>query len=189
MSDTVFTSANAARVDVRSFAMAASTLAGTDSLSIYERLTQDTVGLAADIAKKQVVWQLRGETVAPLAGAPQIWLHLQAQAQLPMVCQRCLTAVDIPVHVDGHYRFVADEETALAEDEVSEEDVLVLSKQFDVRAMIEDELLMAVPIVPKHDVCPQPVKLASTDDDFKAALTQKPNAFAALGSLKKPEAH
>ena len=68
---------------------------------------------------------------------------------------------------------------------MSEEDVLVLSKQFDAHALIEDELLMAAPIVPKHDVCPQAVKLASTDEEFKAALTQKPNAFAALGSLKK----
>lgn len=188
MSENIFTHASASRLDVRAFSQAAGTLAGTESLLIYERLAKDISGLAADIAKKSVIWQLQGQAVAEVAGPAQMWLHLQVQAQLPMICQRCLTAVDIPVDIDGHYRFVADEATALAEDEVSEEDVLVLSKQFDVHALIEDELLMALPIVPKHGVCPLPVKLASTDDDFKAALTQKPNAFAALGSLKKPEA-
>ena len=176
---------NATRLDVRAFAHSASTLPGSDLLSRYERLAQDLRALTVDWADRKVSWQLRGEGVTPTGGHMQVWLHLQAQVELPLTCQRCMGTVDVPVSIDNHYRFVANEEAALAEDEVSEEDVLVLSKQFDAHALLEDELLMAVPIVPKHDVCPKPVKLASTDDEFKAALTQKPNAFAALGSLKK----
>lgn len=185
MSDSVNTPLNATRLDVRSFAQTAGTLVGSTLLSKYERLAQDLRGLTVDWADRKVSWQLRGEGIASTGSPLQVWLHLQAHTELPMTCQRCLTAVDVPVTIDGHYRFVANEETALAQDEVSEEDVLVLSKQFDAHALIEDELLMAAPIVPKHDVCPQAVKLASTDEEFKAALTQKPNAFAALGSLKK----
>ena len=36
----------------------------------------------------------------------------------------------------------------------SEEDLLALSREFDLHELIEDELLMALPVVPKHDECP-----------------------------------
>jgi uncharacterized protein len=179
-------SAAPAWLDVRKFALASDTLSGADTLPHYPRLLQDLRQDVADFDQKTVTWHARGETITPPGASPQPWLHLQVQAQLPMTCQRCLTTVDISVDLDRHFRFVADESIAMAEDDAAEEDLLVVSKQFDLHALIEDELLMALPIVPKHAVCPQPVKLASTDEEFKAALTQKPNAFAALGSLKKP---
>ncbi len=177
------------QLDVRKFALSGDTLSGQDALLNYERLTHDLKGLEADLAGKTVSWSARGETVTPAGAATgdkgQVWLHLGVRSQVPMVCQRCLAALEVPIDIHIPFRFVSDEATALQEDEVVEEDLLVLSKQFNLHDLIEDELLMALPIVPKHDVCPGDVKLASTDDDFKAALTQKPNAFAALGSLKK----
>jgi uncharacterized protein len=173
------------QIDVRKFALAAEALSGQDALLNYERLAQDLQRDAVDFDKKTVTWSARGETITPPGGSPQPWLHLSAQAHVPMVCQRCLGAVDVALDIHSTFRFVATEAIAMAEDDDSEEDLLVLSKQFDLQALIEDELLMALPIVPKHDVCPVNVKLASTDEEFKAALTQKPNAFAALGSLKK----
>jgi uncharacterized protein len=174
------------RLDVRGFALAADTLSGQDALSKYERLAQDLRGLAADLTTYSVAWTARGELLTPPGGKPQTWLHLDAKVEVPMTCQRCLGEVRVPLLVASRFRFVADEATAMAEDDEAEEDLLVLSKQFNLQELIEDELLMALPIVPKHEVCPGIVKLASTDDEFKAALTQKPNAFAALGSLKKP---
>lgn len=175
------------RLDVRAFAQAGVPLADHTALSKYERLAPDLIGQDTDLTHKNVQWIARGE-LRKSPGAPDaVWLHLQVKAALPMTCQRCLAAADIAVHLNNVYRFVADEQTALAQDDACEEDLLVLSKQFDLHALIEDELLMALPIVPAHDICPTQVKLASTDDDFKAALTQKPNAFAALGSLKKAD--
>jgi uncharacterized protein len=172
-------------IDVRKFALAGESLAGQDALTHYARLSQDLQRDAIDFDKKTVAWTARGETITPAGGSPEAWLHVDAQAQVPMVCQRCLGAVDVVLDIHNTFRFVATEAIAMAEDDESEEDLLVLSKQFDLQALVEDELLMALPIVPKHDVCPVQVKLASTDEEFKAALTQKPNAFAVLGSLKK----
>jgi uncharacterized protein len=173
------------QIDVRKFALTGEVLSGQDALPNYERLAQDLQRDTVDFHKRTVTWSARGETITPPGGSPQPWLHLSAQAHAPMVCQRCLGPVDLALDVHSTFRFVASEAIAMAEDDESEEDLLVLSKQFDLQALIEDELLMALPIVPKHDVCPVNVKLASTDEEFKAALTQKPNAFAALGSLKK----
>jgi uncharacterized protein len=173
-------------LDVRKFALASDTLSGVDTLPHYPRLLPDLRQDVADFDQRTVAWQARGETITPPGEPAQPWLHLQVQAQVPMTCQRCLAVVDIGVDLDRHFRFVATEAIAMAEDDAAEEDLLVVSKQFELQALIEDELLMALPIVPKHDVCPSVVKLASTDEEFKAALTQKPNAFAALGQLKKP---
>ncbi|MGA8515552.1 MAG: YceD family protein [Burkholderiaceae bacterium] len=177
------------QLDVRKFALTGDTLSGQDLLSNYERVMSTVHGLPADLMGKTVSWSARGETITPAGAAAgdksQVWLHLGVRSRVPMVCQRCLGAFEVPIDIHIPFRFVADEATALNEDETCEEDLLVLSKQFNLHDLIEDELLMALPIVPKHDTCPGEVKLASTDEDFKAALTQKPNAFAALGSLKK----
>lgn len=71
----------------------------------------------------------------------------------------------------------------------SEEDLLALSREFNLRELLEDELIMALPLVPRHEECPQAVRLASSDEDFEAANATAPNPFAALANLKidKPQ--
>ena len=69
--------------------------------------------------------------------------------------------------------------------EDSEEDVLVLSSDMDVWELIEDELIMAVPLVPKHAVCPTQVAMSVADEAFEAAQEARPNPFAALAKLKQ----
>ena len=46
---------------------------------------------------------------------------------------------------------------------------------------------MALPLVPKHEVCPESVAFAVMDDDFIQAEAEKPNPFAVLARLKKGE--
>jgi uncharacterized protein len=58
-----------------------------------------------------------------------------------------------------------------------------LSSEFNLLELIEDELLMEVPVVPRHEVCPVPVKLEVSDDGFEQANEQKENPFAVLQSL------
>ena len=43
---------------------------------------------------------------------------------------------------------------------------------------------MALPVVPKHDVCPQSVKLQAVDADFVEPEDKKPNPFAVLQQLR-----
>jgi uncharacterized protein len=131
-----------------------------------------------------VQWQVTGE-LRPQAGAEdQVWLHLTAQASVPLTCQRCLTLVATPVDVDQWYRFVASEEIAMAEDDEAEEDLLVMAPQFDLMALLEDELLMALPLVPMHETCPVTPVFSAGDPAVEAAEA-KPNPFAVLGQLKK----
>ncbi len=134
-----------------------------------------------------VHWQARGE-LRPQAGADdEVWLHLSAKTALPLTCQRCLSPVATSLAVDQLYRFVATEEIAMAEDDESEEDLLVMAPQFDLLALLEDELLMAVPLVPMHETCPEAPKFSASDPAVEAAEAAegKPNPFAVLGQLKK----
>ena len=88
-------------------------------------------------------------------------------------------------------------EHPVGEDEDSEEDVLVWDKRFDVLALLEDELIMAQPLVPRHEVCPTDVE-ALMHDERETPVPggqaqsdvpdgqEKPHPFAALAALKKP---
>lgn len=174
------------RLNVQAFAQAGSSLSGTDLLSKYERLLAET---GSPGANREVRWTAQGEQQTDASGHARVWLHLEAGVSLPLTCQRCLGPADIEVAVSRDFRFVATEEQAEAEDEEAEEDVLVLSRDFDLLALVEDELLMELPLVPRHAVCPGDVKLAVQDADFEAASAAKPNPFAALAGLKGGKAN
>lgn len=169
------------RLDVSRFAEAGATLSGDEPLQTYARLSAE---LAAPAADASVQWEAEGGVRDGLAGNPVPWLHLTASATVPLICQRCLTPVDVDLQVDRWFRFVADEDTAAAEDEESEEDVLVASRDFDLHALVEDELLMEIPVTPRHERCPEPVRLSAADPDFEAAEAARPNPFAVLGKLR-----
>lgn len=169
------------RLDVKAFAQAQAHLDGQQPLSQFNRLALEAQGPHEGV---YVRWAVQGELRAEAGADAQVWLHLQAETDLPMICQRCLTLAPIPLNVERSFRFVADEATAEALDDESEEDLLALSKEFDLFELLEDELLMELPVVPLHDICPEAVPLASSDDDFEQANSEKPNPFAALAGLR-----
>jgi uncharacterized protein len=171
---------NAKRLDVKAFAEAGGELAGTDTLGAYERLMAETGGLGAE---RPLAWSVTGELRNPGHVQPEVWLHLKAEAVLPLTCQRCLTPVDTPIEVERSFRFVADEDAAAAQDDESEEDLLALSRAFELPGLVEDEVLMEIPLVPAHETCPVALKLSAEDADFEAA-GERPNPFAVLGKLK-----
>ncbi|HSV53244.1 MAG TPA: YceD family protein [Burkholderiaceae bacterium] len=172
---------DAARLDIRAFAQTGGALTGQDPLQKYARLMQEVLGAAGDFP---VSWSAQGEQRKVAGQTDEVWLHLQADAMLPLTCQRCLARVDVPLAVENSFRFVTSEAAAAAEDDTSEEDVLVLARDFDLNALIEDELLMEMPVVPRHDVCPTEVKMEAVDADFDATEQAKPNPFAVLAKLQ-----
>ncbi|MBC5781967.1 DUF177 domain-containing protein [Ramlibacter sp. USB13] len=169
------------RLDVRRFAEEGAALQESTELRSFSRLAGETAG--GDPALP-VHWHAHGEMRNPKHVHPEIWLHLDADAILPLVCQRCLQRVDLPVAVDRSFRFVADEATAAAQDDEAEEDLLALSRSFDLLELVEDELLMELPVAPRHEACPEPVKMSAADPEFEGAGAEKENPFAVLGRLK-----
>lgn len=172
---------SAQRLDVKAFAEEGASLSGQAPVSAFERLMAETGGRGGD---RLVTWSAEGALRNPHHVHPEIWLQLQAGARLSLTCQRCLAPVDVDVAVDRTFRFVADEAMAEAEDDESEEDLLALSRSFDLPALVEDEILMDLPLVPRHDECPEPLP-APVDDLPDEVESTKPNPFAVLGQLKK----
>jgi uncharacterized metal-binding protein YceD (DUF177 family) len=101
---------------------------------------------------------------------------------------RCLSPSDFGFHnairaADRRLRFVDGEDEAARLDEDSDDDVLALPASLDVPALIEDELILALPLVPRHEVCPQPLPMSAADE---GAEDEAPHAFAALAHLRRP---
>ena len=69
----------------------------------------------------------------------------------------------------------------MAEDEDSEEDLLPLTPPLDGLSLIEDELLMDMPILPKHENCKS--EYLQTNDLGESDEKVKP--FAALAQWRK----
>ena len=158
---------------------------GRVPLAALPRLAQESHPPAGAVPEPLVEYAALAELRAGASGGEEPWLQLRASVALRLICQRCLTEVECAVSFDRSFRFVASEALAAVEDEESEEDVLVASKSFDLQELIEDELLMAMPLVPMHAVCPQPVKLQAADPDFEQVVPEKPNPFAVLEQLKR----
>lgn len=168
-------------INILTFAKSDGHVVGQVPLAHMERLREETQG-AADAL--EVHFDAQGSIRADAAGVEEPWVHLTGKTTLTMTCQRCLTPVDVEINFTRDFRFVATEALAEIEDEESDEDVLVLSREFNLVDLVEDELLMSIPPVPKHETCPQAVKLEAVDPDFEQTAEEKPNPFAVLQKLK-----
>jgi len=179
---------HARRLDAARFALEAGTLEGTVPLPDFPRLAQEAAAQAITADAPVVIgWQAQGEQRRDAGlddGIARAALHLCAQARLPLVCQRCLQPVWTAIAVDRHFLFAPDEAQAMQLDEHAEDDVLAVAGDFDLLDLIEDELLLALPLAPRHDRCPQSAPQSARNAGFDAGVLDKPHPFAALAALK-----
>jgi len=168
------------RLDVVAFAKEAGALEGNWPLAGFGRIAESA---APGVPVGDVVnWRVRGEQRRLRGGESQTWLHVSAGTRVPLECQRCLKPVDVPLQIERNFLFVHGEDAAAQLDADSEDDVLAITRALDLRELVEDELLLAMPIVPRHDACPEPLV---SPVDAEPAPDNKPNPFAALASLKR----
>lgn len=167
-------------VDVAALVHAGEALSGATPLVCFERLRS---GLASLPPQADAAWRVQGLWREAGAWGRQPALRLRITATLPMTCQRCLQAVAVPLAVDRHFVFAPDEAAAARWDAELDEDVLVLEHPVDLAALIEDELIMATPQIPRHERCARPPSLATRSDGFDAAAPAHP--FAALAGYRR----
>lgn len=171
-------------VDIASFAKLGGDESGVWPLAALDRLCDEAHAEARPDASQQIDWRARGESRARRGAEPQVWLHLECGARLALVCQRCLQPVDTALQASRSFQFAADEALAAAIDADSEDDVLALTRTLNLVELIEDELILALPLVPRHEVCPEPLRVRDDDVVFE----ERANPFAVLGGLvpKRP---
>ena len=101
-------------------------------------------------------------------------LHLEVQGQIVLECQRCLAPLETPVAVEVDLELAHNQaEIDAAEDDA---DRVLASKHMDIAALVEDEAILALPMIPTHEQC---VEIA------ERSPAQKVSPFAVLAALKK----
>jgi uncharacterized protein len=144
---------------------------GVMPLAQMLRLSKECADLSGDIA-----WSVEGG--AHKLGYPQLTLSVSGTVQLQ--CQRCLAPYAYTLRSTTRLVLGRDDDDADEIEEILDDesiDVIVGSRDCDVRDLFEDEALLALPQVPKHDACPDGAAI----DSLK---TEKPSPFAALKGLK-----
>jgi len=122
-------------------------------------------------------WSLSGS--AGRFGHPQLTLLVTVIVR--PVCQRCLNPFDLAVASESVLVLAKDEaeadkiEEMLGDEEI---DVIVGNREMNLLDLIEDEVLLALPLSPKHEICPDASKLEGLKAD-------KPSPFAVLKDLKR----
>ena len=103
-------------------------------------------------------------------------LALEINASLPVICQRCLQNMQLDLSLAYEY-VIADAEPG-AFDNDDEIDWLETAREMNVNELVEDELLMAMPLGPMHDyACKPPLQ----------EEVEKPNPFAVMQKLMRTE--
>ena len=121
-------------------------------------------------AKSEIKFQLAG--ASKRFSHPS--LHLAIKANLVTTCQRCLDEMTVNLDVNFDY-LITSAELNEAEDN-DEIDWLEENHEMDVGTLIEDELLLAMPIAPTH---------AHDCSKLSTQSGEKPNPFAVLKGLIK----
>jgi uncharacterized protein len=125
-------------------------------------------------------------------GEPRLKMNLSLKGQMHLICQRCMQPCLVQIEESRQFVFLANE--ALADAFPMEDDALeplIISSQFDLLGTIEDEILLSLPLIPKHSegVC-EPAALGSGVDDplNHGETAKKPeNPFNILKNMKKKE--
>ncbi|MFQ5995437.1 MAG: YceD family protein [Acidiferrobacterales bacterium] len=99
--------------------------------------------------------------------------------QLPVACQRCLERMTVTFTVEPSLIVLKPEERS--GDLSDESDVLVADKPLSLAEIVEDELLLAMPMIPMHDVDECPAR-AYTESVERREPEESP--FSVLGKLK-----
>jgi len=134
--------------------------------------------LAADCANAsgEIRWSIQGG--ATPQGYPSMTLSVAGTVQL--VCQRCLQPFGYDIDSSTMLVLGRDDEEADQIEEILDDeriDVIVGSTSCDIRDLLEDEALLALPQSPKHEVCPETTLLGNLKPE-------KVSPFAGLKNLK-----
>jgi uncharacterized protein len=91
----------------------------------------------------------------------------------------------VPVETERSFLFVRGEEAAERLDAESEDDVLALTRALDLYELVEDELLLALPLVPHHETCLRPLPMSAGELEEGADDDEAAHPFAGLAALKR----
>ena len=157
------------------FAKRGTAFNGRWPLDRFKRLTVDTVSTSGEVIVQAEFCFEEGFPV----------FRGSASASVQLECQRCLEPVAVPLDVNFNLAFVASEERA-AEVPESLETVLLEEEEISIVEVVEDEFILALPIVAFHKEC-EAFDYRNPDEKAQDAAqdeTASENPFSVLEQLK-----
>ena len=132
-------------------------------------------------------WQMETHFENSPGSEPRQILDLALKGRLHLVCQRCLQ--DCAVNLDEKRRFILVATEVEADDyplEDEEQEPLVASQHFNLLETIEDEVLLSLPLIPKHPegFCEPHATVFGLEDEDEGA-DERENPFNVLKNMKK----
>ena len=133
-------------------------------------------------------WQIETHFANSPGSEPRQILELGIKGRIHLVCQSCLQDCGLDLAQKSRFIMVATEAEADAfpiEDD--QQDPLVVSQHFDLLGLIEDEILLSFPLIPKHPegTC-QPHASSFGEGGEMLEASEKPqNPFNILKNMKK----
>jgi uncharacterized protein len=107
-------------------------------------------------------------------------LRLVIDGTLLLQCQRCLASVRLPMQVNSVLQLISTDESWPDEELMDDEmDAIEASEALDVVGLIENEVLLALPLAPRHEYCELPGEAGVAENEYGSA------SFLALAALKK----
>jgi uncharacterized protein len=110
------------------------------------------------------------------------YVDVRAETALPLVCQRTLERFMLPVRIDQRMGLIREEAEEAALPPGYEALLVDPSGELRTLDLVEDELIMSVPVVP---VRPDSEVVEQEWLGGEPVEAEKPNPFAALAALKK----
>ena len=142
-------------IDGLEFARSGAKLQGALPVADFPRL-RDALHTDAGALR----YEMQG--VAQEQGRPALRLRLDGSLQL--VCQRCLGALEFPFRIEVSLLLAATQAEMDAEPlEPEGLECIVAGREMPVHDLIEDELLLAIPIAPRHELCGGGVRAAARE--------------------------
>lgn len=125
-------------------------------------------------------WSIKGR----VDNAGQSFLEIRLSGYVVLTCQRCMQDFDYDIEAVNQVLVVTNEQDLDVDlDDPDALERILGSTQLNALELIEDELILCLPYVPRHAECPHlPEALIIQDEE---AEDEKPNPFAVLSQLKK----
>ncbi len=170
------------------FARQQNTLSGRLEPGALPRLADVLFDNSAKLGDR-IEFRLAGVAAVKLGGAmsEDHALMLEVDGVLHLVCQRCLGALEYPIYLRRRLVLVKpgaswsdnDVDVGLElelETDGEGSDEIEASRELQVAALVEEEILLALPIAPRHENCVAP---------DNTAASREISPFAKLAQLKR----
>jgi uncharacterized protein len=139
--------------------------------------------LGESLHDKEGVVQVSMQFEVDQTGTPYMQGHFATT--LSLTCERCMQELKFPVELDSLLGLVKHEKLITSLAEQYEPWVIDDSELVDPATVVEDELILALPLVPKHDYDCLPEEAWFAGDKEIEENPEKPESpFAVLSALK-----